>query len=256
MKARQIKKLLSGVKGKFMESIGDENIRDIIKEYSFISGGCIPSMLMDEYVNDFDFYFITEQSANKVREYYKNCDVKEKYSVKLITDNAVNLTNKIQLVTKFYGLPNRVVEKFDWAHIKSYFWFNKDNRHEELVIDDSVYRIINEKELIYTGSDYPLSSLLRVRKYIKKGWYVSTSTMTHIVLDAVKTFNQKQLKRTKKNQIIKTNEIEDDNFCDKFYVDDIIQQLNGVDPLTIQRRLLEQTNTYLTIKEIINIING
>ena len=58
-----------------------------------------------------------------------------------------------------------------------------------------MYQLICEKELIYTGSDYPLSSLMRLKKYIKKGWNVSNTTILHIALDIVASFNKMEAER-------------------------------------------------------------
>lgn len=203
MKAKQIEKLLRGVMNNFLDSIEDKNIQKIIKEKSFITGGAIPSMLIDEFVNDYDLYFYTSVDADTVREYFKNKHpqqeytkiedqfLKNKYYVKLITDNAINLSDKIQLITKFVGDPIFVTEKFDWQHIKSWY----DCNTEKLHLTDDVYRLVVEKDLIYTGSDYPLSSLMRLKKYIKKGWNVSNTTILHIALDIVASFNKMEAER-------------------------------------------------------------
>jgi hypothetical protein len=194
MKAKQIEKLLTGVMNNFLESINNSEIKNIIKERSYITGGCIPSMLMDEFVNDYDIYFYTKEDADRVKKYFETAHTKnkdDKFHVKLITDNAINLSDKIQLITKFVGQPYDVVEKFDWKHIKSYYIC----KEERLYLTNNVYQLICEKELIYTGSDYPLSSLMRLKKYIKKGWNVSNTTILHIALDIVASFNRMEAER-------------------------------------------------------------
>lgn len=65
MKAKQAEKLLTGVMNNFLESINSSEVKTIIKEKSYITGGCIPSMLMGEFVNDYDIYFYTNSSAKK-----------------------------------------------------------------------------------------------------------------------------------------------------------------------------------------------
>jgi hypothetical protein len=205
MKAKQIEKLLTGVMNNFLESIPDNYIKDIIKEDTYITGGCIPSMLIDEFVNDYDIYFYTKEDAEKVKNYFENNHTKnksDKFHVKLITENAINLSDKIQLITKFWGDPSFVTDEFDWQHIKS--WYSC--KEEKLYLTSDVYQLVVEKELIYTGSDYPLSSLMRLKKYIKKGWNVSNTTMLHIALDIVASFNkmeaERQFEQTKHNKEI------------------------------------------------------
>jgi hypothetical protein len=71
MKTKQIKKLLAELIDNFCESITDDAIKNIIKNHTFISGGCIPSMIIDEFVNDFDFYFYNKEDADLVGCYFK-----------------------------------------------------------------------------------------------------------------------------------------------------------------------------------------
>ena len=278
MKAKQIEKLLRGLLENLISSIDDEEISSIIRDYSFITGGCIPSMLMGEYVNDFDIYFTSKQYTELVVDYYKKKDSKLTSSNKkekmleqkgvfiptLFTENAINLTDKIQLITKFAGKPQSVVEQFDWQHIKSHF-----SMKDGLVISDDTYKLIVEKELIYTGSNYPLSSLLRLRKYIKKGWTVSTKTIVHIIIDLLGAFepikySEYEIKTQKNNQehkIIdkyqKYKVPENFKYQENKYevsVDTLIEQLNGVDPLTVQEELKKHTGEHLSLKEILELL--
>ena len=171
MKAKQIEKLLTGVMNNLIDSVTDDEIKNLIKDTSFITGGCIPSMLMDEYVNDYDIYFRAQNYVEPVKKYYEKQPLakeiftergKKVFLPKLITENAINLTDKIQIIVKFFGNPEEVIQHFDWQHIKSYF-----SLKDGLVLTNDVYKLIVEKELVYTGSNYPLSSLLRLRKFLK-----------------------------------------------------------------------------------------
>ena len=195
MKAKQIEKLLTGVMNNFVDNhVTEPEIKRILLHSSYITGGCIPSMLMDEFVNDYDIYFYTKEDAEKVKKYFETAHTKnkdDKFHVKLITDNAINLSDKIQLITKFWGDPSFVTDEFDWQHIKS--WYSC--KEEKLYLTSDVYQLVVEKELIYTGSDYPLSSLMRLKKYIKKGWNVSNTTILHIALDIVASFNKMEAER-------------------------------------------------------------
>jgi hypothetical protein len=269
MKAKQIEKLLNGLMNNFIESIKDEDVKTIFKEKSFITGGCIPSAIVGEFVNDFDIYLMNKEDADKVRKYYtdlkfdkKDLSKEKVYLPKLITENSVNLTDKVQVILKFVGTPDEVTKHFDWQHIKSYFTI-KDG----LKLTEDVYRLVIEKELIYTGSNYPLSSLLRLRKYLQKGWTVSTKTMIHIILDTVAAMEQNNVFR----EYIADSCSYDDKFKEKVedsieeefdyenndYEIDVrtfIKQMSGVDPVNIQNKLEEYTGKRLTVSQIIDLI--
>ena len=261
MKSKQIEKLLHGVVNSLCDSITDENVKNIIKTRTFITGGCIPCMLMGEWVNDYDFYFIDSHEASMVRSYFQaildqdNNNKDQKYHISLITDNAINLSDKVQLIPKFVGTPEEVTKNFDWQHIKSYY----DCSSSKLVLTPDVYRLICEKELVYTGSAYPLSSMLRLKKYLKKGWNVSTATMVHIALDISASL---QLMGESRGQVFDDVDILSTQYVPdyktiqeaKYNVEDVIYHLNGVDPLTIQKELQEKCGKCLTVSEIVAIL--
>lgn len=230
MKAKQIEKLLKGVVDNFLSSIEEEDIKHTLKHRTFITGGAIPSMLMDEWVNDYDIYFYSQTDADKVRGYFeRRLEYKGKFHVNLLTENAINLSDKIQLITKFVGNPENVVEKFDWQHIKSWYCCKTEKLH----LTPDVYQLVVEKELIYTGSDYPLSSLMRLKKYIKKGWNVSNTTILHIALDFVEAMNKAELSR-KFEQSKKSKKILDEIYSEiKDMSEEDFEQLDNTESLNI-----------------------
>lgn len=287
MKEKQINKLLQGVYNDFLEHISNESIKYIFKHKSFITGGCIPSMAMNEYVADYDIYLFDKESVDAVKSYFQNVHqyidsvsmlpmMNMKYKVSLITENAINLTDKIQIITKYYGFSDDITDKFDFQHIKSFWRYNEGKEASELILCDDFYKLIHEKELVYTGSEYPLSSFFRTKKYIKKGWNISNATMLHIALDIVAVFNRGKIIINDKEDIkdyisatiVDIDDDEQDVFIDindehlndqeehfeDFDIDTVIQQLNGVDPVTIQAELEAYIGQRLSIQQIINLI--
>ncbi|MBT7350628.1 hypothetical protein HN803_07665 [candidate division WWE3 bacterium] len=278
MKTKQVEKLLKGVMTDFFSHIADEKIEKIIS-HGYITGGCIPSMLIGEWVNDYDIYLISEKHAKAVRRFFQQRfdtgNKYEKYNVSLITENSINLTDKIQIITKFVGVPDQVIHKFDWAHIKSVY----DIGSEKLELCENIFQLLMEKELVYTGSEYPLSSLLRTRKFIKKGWSISNAQMVNIALEIVAAFHAtsclnikspyQKYKADNPDEDINEETLEelisadlkynsgDGRIEDDFDIDvmTLLQQLNGVDPLTIQAQLLQFKGRRLPIDQIIKLIS-
>jgi hypothetical protein len=95
--------------------------------------------------------------------------VKEKYNPVYITTNAITLSDKIQIVVRFWGEPDKIHENYDYEHTKS-FWSSCDNK---LSISKSVYECVINKILKYTGSKYPICSVFRMRKFIERGWKIN-----------------------------------------------------------------------------------
>jgi len=184
MKTSAVKNILDSIIQDFAHRGVPSALGDFIKEQAYITGGCIPSMLMGEFVNDIDVYFRKDPKLA-----IKKSNFTEKTKPISDTENALTFEFKrgehtyiIQLIKGFYGSPQGITDSFDWAHIRSYY----DVKKKILVVPPETYRLITDKELIYTGSDYPLSSLLRIRKYMKKGWTMDIVEGIKIAIDIQK----------------------------------------------------------------------
>lgn len=92
-----------------------------------------------------------------------------KYKAKFLSSNAISLSGKIQLVIRFYGEPDKIHENYDFIHCTNY-WTSWDKK---VVLKQEALEAIINKELIYVGSKYPLCSIIRTRKFIKRGWTIN-----------------------------------------------------------------------------------
>jgi len=102
----------------------------------------------------------------------------EKFTVKFMSSNAITLSGKIQLVMRFYGNPEDIHKNYDFVHCTSY-WSSWDNK---LVTPEKALAAILTRELIYVGSKYPLCSLIRIRKFVARGWTITAGQMLKIIL--------------------------------------------------------------------------
>lgn len=92
-------------------------------------------------------------------------DTKEKYRVRFASSNAVTLSDKVQLVFRFFGPPDEIHKNYDFVHATNY-WTNKTG----LVTNTKALEAVLARELIYQGSRFPLASIFRTRKFIHRGW--------------------------------------------------------------------------------------
>jgi hypothetical protein len=87
MKAKTIKAILTKKHNSFVESISDKKVRDLVKKNSIITGGSIVSMLQNEDVNDYDYYFTNKETVLAVANYYVGQFNKEKgYDAKMLKE--------------------------------------------------------------------------------------------------------------------------------------------------------------------------
>lgn len=91
------------------------------------------------------------------------------YRPVFFTDNAISLKGKIQLVLRFWGEPEKIISSFDYVHCTNYFDRGEQNLH---ISKDALMSILN-KQLKYVGSQFPICSLFRMRKYMERGYTIS-----------------------------------------------------------------------------------
>jgi hypothetical protein len=103
---------------------------------------------------------------------------KPKYRPIFMSTNAITLSNKIQIVIRFYGNPEEIHANYDFVHCTCY-WTSWNN---ELVLKLEALESMMAKELRYVGSKYPLCSILRCRKFIQRGWTINAGQMLKMII--------------------------------------------------------------------------
>lgn len=94
----------------------------------------------------------------------KNAD---KYRTVFMSSNAITLSDKVQLVIRFFGEPSEIHDTYDFVHAMNY-WTKKTG----LVTNTKSLEALLARELVYSGSKYPLASIFRTRKFIQRGWNI------------------------------------------------------------------------------------
>jgi len=94
---------------------------------------------------------------------------KPKYRPVYLTSNAITLSDKIQIVIRFWGDVAEIHKNYDFAHCTC-SWSSWDN---ELMLPQKALECIINKDLYYIGSKYPLCSIIRTRKFIGRGYTIN-----------------------------------------------------------------------------------
>ena len=85
-----------------------------------------------------------------------------------MSQNAISLTNDVQIVTRFSGDHNEIHKNFDFIHATNYWTFDQG-----VVVNLEAIESLLTKQLYYQGSLYPLTSVIRMKKFILRGWKIS-----------------------------------------------------------------------------------
>ena len=99
-----------------------------------------------------------------------------KYQVAFLSPNAISLTDDLQIVIRFWGEPNKVHESYDFVHATNYWTYD-----EGLVTNKDALECILTKQLKYKGSHYPVTSILRFKKFTKRNWNIGAGEALKIV---------------------------------------------------------------------------
>lgn len=91
------------------------------------------------------------------------------YSPAFLSSNAVSLRGKVQLILRFYGEPDEIHQSYDFAHCMNYYESGKSS----MTLKPEALEALLSRTLVYHGSQYPLCSVIRSRKFIERGWRIN-----------------------------------------------------------------------------------
>lgn len=127
-------------------------------------------------------YFETHSSDDKLQEFVESLDASDKdfgnkYRPVFLSQNAVTLSHRIQLVIRFYGEPTEIHRNYDFQHAMCYY----DAGTDDLVLPAEALECLLSRTLIYKGSLYPICSVFRAKKFIERGWRISAGQLLKIM---------------------------------------------------------------------------
>lgn len=237
MNSKNIAKSLNAKLNDWCKNIEDEEIKKIIKDNAIVTGGALVSLLNGEKPNDYDIYFKTKESVEKVARYYADIwnnthtdkaiveiqdndgkiqcfirslgavmeesengiddnsepfdidqvieeteeeqkEIKPKYRPRYFSTNAISLSDGIQIVIRFYGNIDEIHTNYDFIHCTCSY----DYKQNEVNLPAKALEAIINKELIYCGSKYPLCSIIRTRKFLKRGYTINAGQYLKMAL--------------------------------------------------------------------------
>ena len=147
-------------RGKDLFDMLPDNIKEVLIANKGIFAGS--AMIPKHEINDIDVFFYNS------RDYGKTVDILKQVYKYFETPNCVTInTNyvKVQLCKYNYPTMEQLVESFDFAHVQiAYDIFTQEVTYTEQAKESFISRTTT-----FTGSEYPLSSLIRLNKYYERG---------------------------------------------------------------------------------------
>jgi hypothetical protein len=159
--------------------------------------GCFYTKKDKQYyddVKDFDCYDSLAK-ANKKYEivFFKEYEVLDEFDFIMdnpprkiiISKNAITIvlnSNTFQFIICDIFDENTIVNNFDFIHTTNYF----DPATQKIHLNNDAMLSIATNELKYVGSNHPISSLIRLRKFEKDGWNINKFDILRICNDISK----------------------------------------------------------------------
>ena len=207
-----IERRLAEVCADYLDSIEDFELKKRLSTGMIITGGAIASLLLGEKVNDYDIYLRNEDLVRDIRAYYykrlpsnspdwnpdsideylednghlelnpdhvpEGEEVPKPFQPIIITSNALSLRGNVQIITRFCGEPEEIHKSYDFIHVTNYY----EHSTGRLYLNADALESLLCKQLRYQGSEYPVCSILRVRKFLKRGWTINGGQLLKIML--------------------------------------------------------------------------
>ena len=125
----------------------------------------------------YEYFEMNEDSFNQ-EEFIKGATAvlkasqsakKGEYKPVFLTSNAVSLSSSVQIIIRFFGEPDAIHSNYDFIHCTNY-WTSWENK---VTLRKAALESLLTKELRYVGSKYPMTSVIRTRKFIRRGWTIN-----------------------------------------------------------------------------------
>jgi hypothetical protein len=130
----------------------------------------------EDGADDYEYFENLPEDSNDAVAYVENVmtaidedDEKPKYRPVFLSANAITLSHRIQIIIRFYGEPDAIHENYDFVHCTNY-WTSNDGA---LVLRQDALEALLARDLRYIGSKYPLCSIIRTRKFIRRNWSIT-----------------------------------------------------------------------------------
>lgn len=190
---------LKTVQTYLMELINLPEYNNIIEDSAYISGSSISSLYLGEIPKDIDVFFKYQSTydliVNELKSRLKILSAVDSVSVfedkntgrkcAVETRNAFTILGyekfpcSVQLIKNHVGLPEDMISDFDFIHCKAYY----DFKTKMLTEPQNFLDVVANKTLIYCKNPRPINSLLRMNKFVERGWKIQNFEIIKIAVD-------------------------------------------------------------------------
>lgn len=170
-------------KNKLYDYLGESLVEEFKKFNVFIAGGLVTSLFTGSAINDVDVYFRSEEDLVSFLEYFYGNYIlshTKKATMFVAKNQKKNTEVKIQAIHfKCFESAEEIFKTFDFTHVMGAF----DFKTEEFILHKDFLKHNSQRILKFNKqTDFPLISLIRVKKYQDRGYVISKPELMRIVM--------------------------------------------------------------------------
>lgn len=176
-----------------------EDIAAILGSGFILAGGALSS---DDPPKDFDIYCREGINISQIRDWLQ---ISPKWNILSKTKNAITADHYgqiIQFCAYHKDTVKELIESFDFSNCQAAAVFDINGAISRTVYTDRFIAFVYDGFIQYTGSEYPLASLMRCAKLISRGVIKKPQRWKPIILDIV-------------TDIVRRGFVDEDDFSDQ-----------------------------------------
>ncbi len=171
----KIDKTSAAIQFEFIGTAGEpKNTQSIPTKNFWVAGGAVRDFFTQRSVEtDIDLFFANRLDFSTVRNHWYWDDLDHLFP-SVENDNVIKIIThqgKFDLVKKFFETPEKTVESFDFTVCAAAVDYDNFYYHPDFFMD------LASKRLQIVSLPYPIATLARLQRYIKKGYTACNGTM-------------------------------------------------------------------------------
>lgn len=217
--------------------LGEEAIKGLRSCNAIIAGGSITALFTGQKIRDWDIYFRGSTDCEQAKTWFG-------LNGELLNQTDTSMSYRLgkqekpyQLIVMrdLFGEPQTIFGYYDFTVCMAAYQFFEDGESEGFVFGDEFFKHIGQRRLVFhTGTMFPLCSLLRVMKYIKRGFSITGMELMKIglAIHSLKIETYSDLRRQLQG-------------IDTAFLADLTEQMKDGNPLGVKEYVKEEFMTMI-----------
>lgn len=220
-----------------LKYLGPEAINGLRSCNAIIAGGAITALFTGQKIRDWDIYFRHAVDCHRAVTWFgingtlaNETDTSKSYHL-----GKQEKPYQLIVMQDLFGDPKTIFNYYDFTVCMAAYQFREDGKEEGFVFGEDFFKHIGQRRLVFhTGTMFPICSMLRVMKYVKKGFFITGMELLKIGLSihSLKMETYADLRRQLQG-------------IDTAFLSDLTAQMKPDEPLGVKKYIMEEFMTMM-----------